>query len=84
LDINEVSCDRESCKKRDAERFRIFNERKADGAGSMEDWYFEFDLCRNDTTFLLSTILAHLSRKDVTKGWVIEVIKAMGVKVRNQ
>jgi len=43
MKLETTHCDK--CKKAGAKPFSIFKDRKADGAGSMENWYYQFDLC---------------------------------------
>ncbi len=55
--VEKTICDRKGCGKDDAVTFHLFKERRADGAGSMEDWDYQFDLCSNCSRVLLTAIL---------------------------
>ena len=60
MDIKKVLCDVQGCKAEDAIRFSIFKERRANGAGSMENWNWVFDLCPKHIIFFLKGILEHM------------------------
>ena len=53
MKIEKIQCDVNGCENDGAQKFQIFKERKADGAGSMEDWFYVFDLCSGCQTEIL-------------------------------
>lgn len=70
-------CDVEGCGKPNAWPFTKFKERKSDGAGSREDWYYTFDLCPSHAGRLLDALLPITSLDTV-----LEQLKIYGVKAR--
>lgn len=70
-------CDVEGCGTPNARTFTKFKERKSDGAGSREDWYYTFDLCVNHAGHLLDAILP-----DTSLDTVLEQLKTYGVHTR--
>jgi hypothetical protein len=78
-----IICDNEQCKKDEALHFNFFSERRLDGAGSSENWYFGFDLCQPHQSFLLRAILAQLDKGDryLSRDKIIAILKEMKVKV---
>lgn len=57
MDIKKVVCDVQGCKDENAISFSLFKERKADGAGGMENWYLVFDLCPKHIITMLKSVL---------------------------
>lgn len=75
MKIEQVVCDR--CKKSNAKTFRVFKDRKADGAGSMENWYYTFDLCSGCCGELLETAIETLENNTA-----LEIIKKLQITTR--
>lgn len=84
MKITRTLCDRTSCKNENAEPFYLFKERKADGAGGMEDWNFMFDLCPHCTKVLLAAVLNHYSQfiTDLNVGTLLAFLTKLGIKTR--
>jgi len=59
-----VDCDVQNCKFSNASGFSFFKERRQDGAGSMENWYYTFDLCPQHQAELLTVLLNLIEKKD--------------------
>jgi hypothetical protein len=80
-----VICDVENCGKPDAERLSFFKERKSDGAGGMEDWFYVFDLCPRHVRVMLSNILQNRSLL-MLDGLKLNNIKAIieGLKINTR
>ena len=59
MELTRKVCDVKDCKNSyaDANRFSVFKDRKADGAGGMENWYWKFDLCVTHQIQLLQDFL---------------------------
>jgi hypothetical protein len=55
--IERFRCDRKECTKENAQGFSTFLERRMDGAGSMENWHIQFDLCPDCTAVLMNAAL---------------------------
>ena len=81
--INTV-CDAEGCKAHDAERISMFKERKADGAGGMENWYYTFDLCARHTLLFLRDLLEKITKHSngISEEHVLEVARFYKIKYR--
>ena len=78
-------CDRSGCLEKDnthAQSVFLFKERKADGAGSSEDWFYKFDLCAKDRLELLQDILDELRYRAVDDAFILKKLKDMGIKYR--
>ena len=84
MKITRTLCDRNGCKNENAEPFYLFKERKADGAGGMEDWSFVFDLCPHCTNVLLTAVLNHYSQyiTDLNTGTLLAFLSKLGIKTR--
>lgn len=74
-------CDR--CKSAGAEHFSIFKDRRTDGAGSGENWYYTFDLCGMCTGALLKMMFGELGQQklQLTRTQVIDMLSRLKVKV---
>lgn len=57
-----VDCDVKDCKNSNAKGFSFYKERRQDGAGSMEDWYYSFDLCQEHQKEYFQLILDSLQK----------------------
>lgn len=59
MQVTSRVCDVNTCKvlPQICESFSMFKERKTDGAGSGEDWYWKFDLCQRHTVSCLQWLL---------------------------
>ena len=55
--VTSTVCDWKGCRASGATGSAAFLERKADGAGSMEDWHLVFDLCPKHMALILSKAL---------------------------
>lgn len=66
----------DGCKSENAEGFMIFKSREADGAGSMENWYYLFDLCPEAQRQLLAEIFEKYPEQSV------EIVKAAKIRTR--
>lgn len=77
MKVQKTICDRETCNKESALLYSVFSHRAMDGAGSSENWFIQFDLCPEDTVYLLRRIFEDM---DVDK--VNELLKEMKVKTR--
>jgi hypothetical protein len=66
--------------------FHIYKDRRADGAGSMENWYYTFDLCpKHIEDFLLRVTLksdTSYSRDKTLDAVLTDVMKALNIKWR--
>lgn len=72
---NRVLCDR--CKAPEAKSLDIFKDRKADGAGGMENWNYNFDLCGRCALVLLEMLI------EITDNAVaLKIVTEAGVKTR--
>ena len=57
MEIRKRVCDVKDCKREDATLFSFFKDRRPDGAGSMENWNYSFDLCPLHQKEVLQTLL---------------------------
>lgn len=60
-------CDRDECKQENAIPCQTFSDRRMDGAGSMENWYYTFDLCPECCGALLDRCLDKLGPDEAKK-----------------
>jgi hypothetical protein len=77
-----IKCDVPDCKQINAKHFQFFHERKMDGAGSPESWFFGFDLCPHHIEVLLSILLKKFEM--IQKDELIKAVKALGVTLRDE
>lgn len=79
--INVTICDVKGCKL-DAQHITFFKERKADGAGSMENWSYAFDLCPKHQKEFLQEILAkfEMTHQDL----ILKVCEQSAIRVRSE
>lgn len=75
-------CDREGCGKDNATSLTLFKERKADGAGGMEDWFYIFDLCPTCAVSILDAIFSTLRRDTLTEEKAVKFLKDRRIKMR--
>ena len=75
-------CDAEGCGKPLALQFSFFHERKADGAGGMEDWDWTFDLCPAHQAALLHAILESIERVPFTLEQAKKFTERLNIKAR--
>lgn len=80
MKIQRVGCDVEGCKAENAQSFSIYKERKADGAGGMENWYYVFDLCPQHIVEVLKDLLEDL----VDAEYAQKLFKSFKIKTREQ
>ncbi len=82
--VVKTMCDREDCKREGANKLHLFQTRKSDGAGSMEDWHYTFDLCHEDEHTLLERILDLRGFRfdGVMREDVLKILKDMKVQHR--
>lgn len=71
-------CDK--CGKPQCRSYSIFKERRADGAGSMENWNYGFDLCFDCSGKLLDEFLSC----DAIRASLQSMIKSLDIKWREQ
>lgn len=91
MQVTKSICDVDDCG-HDAVRgqavngFHIFKDRRVDGAGSMENWFYTFDLCpKHVEEFLLRVTLKSdnaYSRDQKLDAVLIEVMESMDIKWR--
>jgi len=60
MDLIQRQCDVKGCDNLQADPYSIFKDRRADGAGSMENIYYVFDLCPACTRKKLAYLLTNL------------------------
>lgn len=72
-------CDVDECKRENASQFSFFKDRRPDGAGSMENWYYQFDLCPMHQIALLIFLLEFFEKDH--KNDLINVAKRMKIKM---
>lgn len=84
MKVMRVLCDVPECTSENAERLRIFKDREADGAGSMENWYYVFDLCHKHTLYLLRDILEDVNNhvSSVSDKRMLEIVDKYKIKPR--
>lgn len=80
--VTHIVCDRDHCTKDKALPNHLFKERKADGAGSSEDWYYKFDLCPTCQQTLLDMIFEHVRYKAFTEEDALKLLKKLLINVR--
>ena len=78
--VEKVKCDIRNCKNENAVPFSTFKERKADAAGSMENWYICFDLCPVHTKEVLQWLLTYLVPDKLVT--IEALVKRFGVEAR--
>jgi len=74
-------CDVKTCKNI-AKPFYFFKKRKADGAGSMENWNYKFDLCVDHQACLLNALLKHLEKDN--QDILLKLTNIMGVNMQSE
>lgn len=77
-----VLCDVEGCNKPGAIRQSFFKERLADGAGSMENWHYTFDLCPLHIAAFLSAIFESIERSAFTLESALRFTSGFKIKTR--
>lgn len=78
--VEHILCDREYCKNEHALKSSLFKERKADGAGGMEDWYYQFELCAPCQQTLIDHIFEHVRNKTFTSDDALTLLKTLHIK----
>lgn len=74
-------CDMSGCKAK-ASHFTFFKDRKADGAGGMENWNYAFDICESDQRILLQRLLTTFERShEIT---LVKILEEVGIKWREE
>lgn len=80
--VEHIMCDREGCKHDHALQSSLFKERKADGAGSSEDWHYQFELCPPCQQTLLDEIFEHVRYKVFTEADALALLNKLLIKYR--
>lgn len=76
-------CDTESCKvDSGCQPFHLFKERKLDGAGSPENWYYQCDLCFGHSAILLQEILQYAEKDDALHNHILKICKDHKIRHR--
>lgn len=78
--VEHIVCDREFCKNEHALKSSLFKERKNDGAGSMEDWYYQFELCAPCQQVLIDQIFEHVRYNDFTAADALALLNKLRIK----
>jgi hypothetical protein len=83
MNVTHTMCDRAFCNNDQARSIFIFKERKADGAGSSEEWHYKFDLCPSDQQALLNEIFDHVRYKQaLTAEDALAILNKLLIKFR--
>lgn len=75
-------CDVKGCVSAEAHNFSFFKDRRLDGAGSCENWYYSFDLCVNHAITLLEGLLGTFEKSN--KADLIKMANQIGIKMSEQ
>lgn len=82
MNVTHTMCDREFCKHDHALKNSLFKERKADGAGSSEDWFYVFDLCATCQQTLIDEIFEIVRVRPFTEVDALALLKKLLIKFR--
>jgi len=74
-------CDVEECKNL-ANRFSFFKERRMDGAGGSENWYYTFDLCTTHQSTFVTNVIDHVSQ--ASKDLLLKELEELKVRFREE
>lgn len=79
-------CDVEGCKHQNAKHFNFFKDRRMDGAGSGENWYYGFDLCPFHQEKFLISLFSSFERwsKPIDREYIRQQLENMKVNVREE
>lgn len=77
--LTRVACDVAGCKREDATEFTYFKDRTADGAGSMENNYYVWDMCPGHLIEFTKDLLDTHEKQSV-----FEWLSHFNIKLRTQ
>ena len=77
-------CDVVGCRGDSANQLSMFKERKKSGSGSMENWYYTFDLCAAHEHLFLGALLEKITvhSNGIDSSHILDLINNFKIKTR--